>query len=155
MNWFKRLFSRKKKSIEDMKPLINLIEDKSKPLRNSTPKYQFKEEYQIKGQNFKLGDKVIGRSNECDPLLIGEIVEFWDNDGKWSTCIPYVKDENGDVWGNMGHLVHYSDELYEKIKDLKPLEQWNYFLPEDSPYKYTEEVMERKQKAYEARKNIG
>jgi hypothetical protein len=152
MKWFKNLFKRKsmEEKLKNLEPLAQLIEDK-KEKNEWTPRT----EYIKKGTTFKIGDKVIGRSNECDPLLIGEIVEFWDNEGKWDNCIPYVKDENGEVWGVMGHLVHYSDGLYQDIKDLRPLEQWNYFLPGDSPYRYTEKAMEKKEKAYKERQNFG
>ena len=85
------------------------------------------------GYTFKLGDKVICRSNEPNPLVIGEIVEFWDNDGKWTNCIPYIKDENGKLWGCMGIIRPYSEKLMTELKHLRPLEQWNYFV--DEPYK--------------------
>lgn len=117
--------------------------------------YQPADKWEIGGIDFKLGDKVIGRSNECDPLLIGEIIEFWDNDGKWTSCIPYVKESGTDkILGCMGILRHYDEELLKELEPLKPLEQWNYLLPEDHHSRYTEEDMVRKQKSYEKRQKI-
>jgi hypothetical protein len=106
--------------------------------------------YTIKGIKYNLGDKVICRSNECDPLTVGTIIEFWDNEGKWSSCIPQVKDEDGKVWGIMGTIVHYTDELHEILKPMRPLEQWNYLLPDNvkEMYSYTEEEMDRKEEKY-------
>ena len=103
--------------------------------------------YTRRGEKFMIGDKVICRSNECDPLWVGEIVEFWDNDGKWAEPMPQVKKENGEIYGVMGIMKHYSEELMETLKPLKPLEQWNYFV--DDIHKYSEEEIERKEKSYQ------
>lgn len=119
--------------------------------------YEELTEYKIKGEIFKLGDKVICRSNECDPLMVGIIVEFWDNHGKWDNCIPQVKDDsNGKTWGVMGHIKHYSDELMYILKPMKPLEQWNYLIPEDLKkiYSYSQETMDKKQKLYDKLEKI-
>lgn len=149
-NFFKR--KSKKDKLKDLEPLIKLVEDRQKTNDKTLPK---KEEYEIRGHLFKLGDKVICRSNECDPLLVGEIVEFWDNNGKWTNCIPYVKDEKGVIFGVVGIIKPYSEKLMSEIENLRPLEQYNYFLPENSPHRYTEKDMDRKDKAYKNRKNIG
>jgi len=151
-NWFKRKKS-KKERLDALEPLAQLIEDRQKPKK--VDPYEIKKEYEIDGHLFKLGDYVICRSNECDPLLLGEIVEFWDNEGKWSNCIPYVKDVEGKVWGVMGKIKPYSTELMDDLRGLRPLEQWNYFLPEDSPSRYSEEDMDRKEKKYEQMKKFG
>jgi hypothetical protein len=148
MNWFKR--KSKKQKLKNLEPLAQLIEDRQNPKKPDP--FLPKEEYEIDGHLFKIGDYVIGRSNECDPLLLGEIVEFCDNEGKWSTCIPYVKDVEGKVWGVMGKLKPYSKELMDELRDLRPLEQWNHMLPKDSTFRYTEEDMVRKQKSYDKRK---
>ena len=79
------------------------------------------------------------------------MVSLWDNEGKWFNPIPYVKDEDGEIWGVMGIMRPYTDELYNKLSKLKPLEQWNYFVPDE--YKYSEEVMRRKEEFYQKRKN--
>jgi hypothetical protein len=109
--------------------------------------YEEVNQYTIRGEVFKLGDKVLTKSNECDPYMVGEIVEFWNNNGKWSNCIPYVKDLEGKVWGVMGIIKHYSTELENEIKNLRPLEQYNYFVGDI--HKYTEEQILEKEKKYE------
>lgn len=105
----------------------------------------------IKGITYKLGDRVICRTNECNPLMVGTIIEWWDNNGKWSSAIPQIKDElDGKVWSHMGTIVHYTDELFNTLKPMRPLEQWNYLLPDNlkEMYSYSEENMVKKEKQY-------
>lgn len=146
---FNKLFKSKKKSNSKNETLIKLNEALYPPDRLKIV-YEELTQYEIKGEMFKLGDKVICRSNECDPLLIGTIVEFWDNEGKWINCIPQVKDEDGNVWGVMGHIKHYSDELMKILEPMRMLEQWNYLIPDNlkEMYSYSEEQMGRKEKQY-------
>jgi len=146
--------------IQNLKDRFSVISEKERSRRNKQAvknlKKILKKDYSIElglseierdGYTLTLGDKVICRSNEPNPLIIGEIVEFWDNDGKWSNCIPHIKDETDKVWGCMGIIRPYSEELMSELKDLKPLEQWNYFV--DEPYKYTPEKMDQKEKRYQ------
>ena len=136
---------KKEQAIEKLSNALNVNKDKDIKVL-----YEELNQYKIKGHTYKLGDKVICRSNECDPLLIGTLVEFWDNGGKWSDCIPQVKDENGKVWGHMGIIKPYSDELLEILKPMRPLEQWNHLLDDNvKEYSYTEEQMIKKEKQYE------
>jgi hypothetical protein len=106
-------FKRKKKEevnkIQNFQPLLDLMSNKKKIVYEEPTEYHYKRtdgEY-----TFKLGDRVICRSNEADPLLVGELVSLWDNEGKWSNPIPYVKDEDGEIWGVMGIMRPYTDEL--------------------------------------------
>lgn len=150
-NFFKKS-NKKKKNIEDYQPLIDLIQ----PKKEEPVTYKELNQYHYKRFDgdyiFKIGDKVICRSNEPDPLIVGEIESFWDNQGKWSEPIPYIKDENGKSWGIMGIIRPYSDKLCDKLIKMKPLEQWNYFVPKE--YKYTEEEMVKKETAYQKRKEF-
>ena len=149
--WFKRKRKSREEKMEALNPLIELLTSK----KTSEDEAVFRlKTYEKDGVTFKLGDKVMVRSNECGPLLVGNIVEFWDNNGKWSECIPQIVDSNDNVWGVMGIMKHYSDELHNDIKDLRPLEQWNYFLPGDSPFTYTEEGMTKKEDAYKKREKV-
>lgn len=154
----KKIFSGLFKSKKPKKPInsVQRFNEALKPTKGLEVVYEEVNEYTIKGVRYKLGDKVICRSNECDPLLIGTLVEFWDNDGKWDTCIPQIKDEDGKVWGSMGILKPYSDELIEELKPMRPLEQWNYLLDDNVKeyYSYTEEQMKKKEEAYEKRKKF-
>lgn len=146
-------FKRKKNKVNkitDFQPLLDVISkrEKEKVEYKELTEYSYK---RIDGEyTFKLGDKVICRSNEADPLMVGELVSLWDNEGKWTNPIPYVKDEQGELWGVMGVMRPYSDELYEELSKLKPLEQWNYFMPDE--YKYSEETMNQKEEFYQKRK---
>ena len=126
------------------------------PSDNLKVVYEEITKHTIKDVTYKLGDKVICRSNECDPLTIGVIVEFWDNGGKWGNPIPQVKDENGDIWGIMGALRPYSEELMTTLEPMRPLEQWNYLLPDNvkEMYSYTEEEMVKKEKQYNSVQKI-
>lgn len=140
-NWFKK----KKNRIEKVELPINSMKKDTPPS---------KKEWMIGGILFKVGDKVIGRSNECDPLLVGHIVDFFDNNGKWTNCIPYVQEEGtNEIWGMMGILLPYSTETIEKIKHLHPLEQWNLLSNPDAP-KYTADDIVRKQEQYDKRNKI-
>ncbi len=142
-NFFKK---NKKKSIKDFKPLIDVMSNKKKVEENKKVK-----SYKKGGIIFNLGDKVIARSNECNPLTVGVIVEFWNNDGRLSNCIPQIKDElDGKIKSHMGQLKPYSDELFKVLKPMRPLEQWNYLLPNDikKTHSYSEKEMNKKEDLY-------
>jgi hypothetical protein len=149
MGWFKKVFGKKQNE-------INVGKEPQK-----VPEYVPRKSYNYKRMDgeytLHLGDKVICRSNEADPLMVGNIVEFWDNEGKWGdSCIPQVRDINdGKIWGVMGVIRPYSDKLMEDLKDLKPLEQWNYFIPDEhKDFRYDEETMKRKEESYKRRQNV-
>ena len=153
---FKKLYNKlvnKKKGKQDR--FNNSITKLNKALhptnKEITIEYEEITEYEIKGVVYKLGDRVICRSNECDPLMVGTIISFWDNEGKWSNAIPQVKDDlDGKIYGVMGTVVHYNDELMETLKPMRMLEQWNHLLPDNvkEMYSYTEEQMNKKEKQY-------
>ena len=72
---------------------------------------------------FKVGDKIISRSNEPDqPLLIGEVLKLVQN-------IPVVADETGEQFLCCGSNHHYSEELLKEIEGMPAIEQWNYLTP--------------------------
>lgn len=148
---YNKLFNKKKKKKPNKVDAMKKLSEALRPSDRLKIVYEEINEYRIKGHLYKLGDKVISRSNECDPLLIGTLVEFWDNNGKWDNCIPQIKDNKGKVWGSMGILKPYSDELIEVLKPMRPLEQWNYLLEDNLKkyYSFTEEEMDRKEKQYE------
>jgi hypothetical protein len=143
---------KKKKKTKDFKDLLDLMS----PKEDVKETYKEITEYHYKRTDgeflFKIGDKVICRSNEADPLLIGEIVSFWDNEGRWTDPIPYVKDSNDNLFGVMGIIRPYSEELLKKLNKMKPLEQWNYFVPQE--YQYSKEEMLRKEDLYRKRKEF-
>ncbi len=151
---FKKLYNKfikKKDKVRNTDDSMIKLQEALRPTKGIEVVFEEITEYEIKGHTYKLGDKVIARSNECDPLTIGTIVEFWNNNGKWDNCIPQIKDGvDGTVWSHMGQVKPYSDELFEILKPMRPLEQWNYLLPDNvkEMYSYSEEDMDRKEKLY-------
>jgi hypothetical protein len=81
MNFFKNLFKKPQPTQNDRdeeikKEFAKIVLDKIKPQKNK--KYKTKESSEIDGHLFKVGDKVICRTNEPYPLIVGKIVEFWE-----------------------------------------------------------------------------
>ena len=71
----------------------------------------------------------------------------------WSTPVPVVKNyQNGKKFNVHGIIRPYSHELMDILRPLKPLQQWNYFVPEES--KYTEEEMKIKEEAFKKREKF-
>lgn len=153
-NWFKNPFKRKIKVTEEEKKAFGkIILDVKNKDEIKKKKYTSKESYQIDEYLFNVGDKVICRTNEPYPLLVGKIVEFWDNEGKWEKVVPVVRNiRTGKKFNVHGIIKPYSTELLNILKPMKPLEQWNYFVPED--VRYTEEEMKRKEEAFSKREKV-
>jgi len=149
MKLFKKLFSKKepkkRKTIDDYSFLLDLKKSKVEYIK-------IIDEHEIDGHLFKLGDKVLTKSNECDTYVVGKIVSFYNNSGKWDNPIPYVESNKGYVMSVMGIMKPYTKELENSIKILKPLEQWNYFVDDD--YKYSEEEMVKKESKYNSLQKI-
>jgi len=75
----------------------------------------------------KIDMRVIVRSNEPGPLMIGKVKSFTTFGRIKSDAIPIVEDElDSKEYLTMGVILPYSDSLLEELKDLKPIEQWNY-----------------------------
>ena len=137
---------------KDRESFAKIVLDKKK---TQTPKkkHKTKTEYEIGGHLYKIGDKVICRSNEPHPLWVGKIVEFWDNKGKWETAVPRVRNiRTGKIWGVNGVIKPYSEELMNTLRPLKPLEQWNYLVPEEA--RYSEEQMLKKEEFFKKREKF-
>lgn len=64
------------------------------------------------------GTKVIVRSNEDEPLLVGEFVGYADVTG-----IPMIESE-GKVWLVMGVIIPHSDEMFGFLESLTNQRQW-------------------------------
>lgn len=72
-----------------------------------------------KSINYPIGSRVICRSNEDEPLMIGKII-------KWEGNIPIVQDELTDKdFFVMGVIRHYDLNLLKTLNKLTPDEQWN------------------------------
>lgn len=149
-SWLKK----KKKSVKntddtDVKSLISLINKQE----DNDKKSKKIETYEYDGHTYKVGDKVICRSNEPHPFWYGKIVEFWDNNGKWSTAVPRVRNlKTGKIWGVNGIIKPFSKELVEKLKTMKPLEQWNYLAPEEA--RFTESEMKIKEENFKKKPEL-
>jgi len=135
----------------DREAFVRVVTNTPKKEKVTKPKYVPLTSCIIDELTYNIGDKVICRSNEPEPLLVGKIIEFWDNNGKWSTPVPQVKEERtGKVRGVMGAIRPHSHELMVILREMKPLEQWNYLIPEE--LRYTKEEIKRKEDNYLKRK---
>lgn len=138
---------------KERESFAKIVLDKKNANQPKKKKYNSKTEYEIAGRTYKIGDKVICRSNEPHPLWVGKIVEFWDNKGKWETAVPRVRNiRTGKIWGVNGIIKPYSEDLMSSLRPLKPLEQWNFLAPEEA--KYTEEEMTKKEELFKKREKI-
>lgn len=144
---------REKERQEAAESFVEIVSDFRKNQVKKNTKYKPKENCEIQGHQFKVGDKVICRSNEPYPLMVGKIIEFWDNQGKWEQTIPVVRNNRTGKKFNVHGIVRpYSQELMDTLRTMKPLEQWNYFVPEE--VRYTEEEIKRKEESFEKRKKF-
>lgn len=156
INPFKKKIKSPKVTDKDRESFAKIILDKKNNKKENQNKKKYKpiNTYIIEGIEFKVGDKVICRSNEPHPLLVGKIIEFWDNNGKWGRAVPRVKDtRNGRVWNANGVVKPYSEDLMSSLRHLKPLEQWNFLVPEEA--RYTEAEIKKKVFNYYRRKEKG
>lgn len=153
LNPFKKKVQKPKISQEAKESFAKIILDKKNEFENKVKKHKSKESAEIQGNTLKIGDKVICRSNEPYPIMVGKIIEFWDNEGKWETVVPVVRNNrNGKKFNVHGIVRPYSHELMDTLRSMKPLEQWNYLVPED--VRYSEEEMKRKEEAFEKREKF-
>jgi hypothetical protein len=67
-----------------------------------------------------LSTKVIARSNEDEPLVVGELVGFSRLGG---THLPEVE-SGGKTYIYMGVVVPFSEELFEMLSKVDPKRQW-------------------------------
>jgi hypothetical protein len=159
MNFFKNLFKKENQTKSedttenkiDIDTLKIILKDRNK--NQTKKKYKTKESSEIDGHLFKIGDKVICRTNEPYPLIVGKIVEFWDNKGKWDKVVPVVRNSRtGKKFNVHGIIKPYTNELMDTLKPMRPLEQWNYFVPEE--VRYTEEEMKLKEENFQKREKF-
>jgi hypothetical protein len=159
MNFFKNLFKKENQTKSedttenkiDIDALKIILKDRNK--NQTKKKYKTKESSEIDGHLFKIGDKVICRTNEPYPLIVGKIVEFWDNKGKWDKVVPVVRNSRtGKKFNVHGIIKPYTNELMDTLKPMRPLEQWNYFVPEE--VRYTEEEIKLKEENFQKREKF-
>jgi hypothetical protein len=72
-----------------------------------------------------IGVRVVSRSNEDEPLLIGELVRF-EFLSQAKNPFPVVKcEETGKEWVTMGIVFPYSDKMMQELSSMSPKEQWD------------------------------
>ena len=148
-NPFKKVFKKEESKI-NTEQLTKIILDTKK---NNKTEYKAVNTYEVDGIIFNIGDKVICRSNEPYPILIGKIIEFWDNEGKWEKAVPVVRNiRTGKRFNVHGVIKPYSEELMTTLTPMKPLEQWNHLVPKEA--RYTKEEMLTKEIAFKKREKV-
>lgn len=90
---------------------------------------------------YKIGDKVIVRSNEPEPYIIGTLIRY-EEIGRDLSQIEIVKcSETSDEYWCGGIIKLYSKELKETLDKMPFIEQWNYLAhrPSQIEKKYSKE----------------
>jgi hypothetical protein len=151
MGFFDFIFGKRNNKDKELQELTSfLIKEKTEEIGK---KYDPITSYSIRGEWFNIGDKVLCRSNEPNDLIVGEIVEFWDNEGKWTEAVPMVHDiKSNKTYTCFGIVKKYSDELLTNLNTMKPLEQWNFLVEE--PYRYTPEQILKKEQNFLKKKFV-
>jgi len=74
--------------------------------------------------DIQIGDRVVVRSNEPDPLMIGKLIGY---DQIGPSQVPLVKSEkDAKTYMVLGIIKKYSEELLDELEGMDPKEQWNY-----------------------------
>lgn len=152
-NPFKKKVVEPKATEKEKESFAKIILDKKNSPKPKKKKVSTIQSYEYDGITYKIGDKVICRSNEPHALWYGKIVEFWDNNGKWEVATPRVRNNrNGKVFTINGVIKPYSEELMATLRPLKPLEQWNSLVPEEA--RYTEDEIKRKEELFKKKERF-
>jgi len=95
--------------------------------RHTLKSMRFKSFLENAEEDLEVGQRVIVRSNEDDPLRIGEITRFEDFGGKAKPPLTVVVDEKtGEEIITMGIVKPYSNELMQQLIPMTAKEQWNF-----------------------------
>lgn len=151
-NFFNLFRTKKTDSVteEEKEAFAKVIINEKNKLNPKPKKVKSLKSHKIDNFRYKIGDKVICRSNEPDPLFIGVITEFWNNEGKWKKALPVVLDkETNKSITFAGIMRPYSKELHNHLLKMKPLVQWNYLAPEE--VRYTEKEIQLKEENHKKR----
>ena len=77
---------------------------------------------------FLIGDRVIVRRNEPDPLMIGKLVRV-ELVSKGKCPMPIVQDEkDGKEYLCFSLIKPYDVNLFAKLSEMQSIEQYNYLL---------------------------
>lgn len=70
------------------------------------------------------GARVMARSNEDEPLVLGTVLYFHPIT-QANNPIPIVKIDGDDKeYGVLGAVLPYNEKIFNEVKDLSPKEQW-------------------------------
>lgn len=104
-----KIFRSKKESNNNQTP----IEDEQIPKKKKSP--------------FKIGDRVISRSNQDIPLMIGTVTGFDNFENPRNDDFPIVKcEKTNKEYICLSILRPYSEQLLKELEGKNPKEQWNY-----------------------------
>ncbi len=67
--------------------------------------------------------KVIVRSNEDDPFIVGRIIR---HERIHNTDIPVVESESGETYFCLGIVVAWDEALAARLQAMTPKDQWNH-----------------------------
>ena len=96
--------------------------------------------------DFPLGQKVIYRSNEPGPLLIGHIVDHQIVGQAQRSILAIVKcQETGKEWMPMGKPIQWTKEREEALKRLQWWEQWNVLTHSSAAPHFTKDDAKKKE----------
>lgn len=83
---------------------------------------EYKEKKQV--YNYPVGSKVISRSNENEPYLIG-VISSYIRITKENDLVPVINFGEDKEYVCFSIIRHYSEELCKILDKLSPKEQWN------------------------------
>jgi len=80
----------------------------------------------VEEKRYPPGIKVMVRSNNDEPLMIGTLLRYEIHPS--GTAMPFVKDEKGKTWVCMSIVLPYNKDVVKNIEGKTPKDQWEYFV---------------------------
>lgn len=76
-----------------------------------------------------INRRVIVRSNEDEPYIVGRITQFVALAARDEEKTPVVRDEKtGKEYGCMGIVIPYSEAMARILDEMTPQQQWNLLV---------------------------
>lgn len=74
----------------------------------------------------ETGHRVIVRSNEDEPLIIGTVIDFENFGNSRNNDFPVVADENSEkILVCCGICITYTDFIFNWLSPMTPKQQWD------------------------------
>jgi hypothetical protein len=73
-----------------------------------------------------VGTKVISRTNEDEPLIVGVVREDARKTINCRSFVPVIVREDGTEVMSLGITVPYSPQLLRQLERMSPKQQWEY-----------------------------